>query len=50
MARRSIFATGDEVQEPQLVILDVAPGAAMETQSGLQANFPRIYGALAAGA
>lgn len=35
------------MQEPQLVILDVAPGAAMETQSGLQANFPRIYGALA---
>jgi hypothetical protein len=29
------------------VILDVAPGAAMESQSGLQANFPRIYGALA---
>jgi hypothetical protein len=35
------------VQAAELVILDVAPGAAMESQSGLQTNFPRIYGALA---
>ena len=32
---------------PELVVLDVKPGAAMESQSGLQMKRPRIYGALA---
>ena len=31
----------------ELVVLDVAAGTAMESQSGLQMNRPRIYGALA---
>lgn len=31
---------------PELVVLDVKPGAAMESQSGLQMKRPRIYGAL----
>lgn len=31
----------------ELVIIDVRPGAAMESQSGLQMMRPRIYGALA---
>lgn len=34
----------------QLVSLEVRPGAAFETQSGLQANRPRIYGVLAGAA
>ena len=32
---------------PELVVLDVKPGAAMESQSGLQMKWPRIYGAFA---
>ena len=32
---------------PELVSIDVRPGAAMESQSGLQALRPRIWGALA---
>ena len=32
---------------PELVVLDVSPGAAMESQSGLQMKWPRIYGAFA---
>ena len=35
------------VSTPELVVLDVTPGAAMESQSGLQMKWPRIYGALA---
>ena len=31
--------------EPQLAVIDVRPGAAMESQSGLQLLRPRIYGA-----
>ena len=31
----------------ELIALDVAPGVAMESQSGLQMNRPRVYGALA---
>lgn len=32
---------------PETVVIDVAPGAAQESQSGLQAMRPRIWGALA---
>ena len=32
--------------EPELVAIDVQPGVAMESQSGLQALRPRIFGAL----
>ena len=32
---------------PELVVLDVKPGGAMESQSGLMMKWPRIYGALA---
>ena len=35
------------VTTPELVVLDVTPGAAMESQSGLQMKWPRIYGAFA---
>ncbi len=35
------------VTTPELVVLDVKPGAAMESQSGLQMKWPRIYGAFA---
>jgi hypothetical protein len=35
------------MRDYELVVLDIAPGAAMETQSGLQMMRPRIYGALA---
>ena len=34
--------TGDRL----FVALDVKPGAALESQSGLQANWPRVYGVL----
>ncbi len=33
--------------DPSLVVLSVKPGAAFESQSGLQAGNPKIYGALA---
>ena len=33
--------------ELQLAVIDVKPGAAMESQSGLQLLRPRIYGAWA---
>lgn len=36
-----------EMAGPELVVLDVKPGGAMESQSGLQMKRPRIYGALA---
>ncbi|MGE4337591.1 MAG: alpha/beta hydrolase [Pigmentiphaga sp.] len=32
--------------DSELIILQVRPGDAMESQSGLQTNWPRIYGAL----
>ena len=31
--------------EPKLAVIDVKPGAALESQSGLQMMRPRIYGA-----
>ena len=34
--------------ELQLAVIDVKPGAAMESQSGLQLLRPRIYGAFCA--
>ena len=34
------------MSEPSYVALDIKPGAAFESQSGLQAGRPRIYGAL----
>lgn len=34
------------MSEPQLVAIDVQPGVTMESQSGLQALRPRIFGAL----
>ena len=33
------------MQQPELAVIDVKPGAAMESQSGLQLLRPRIYGA-----
>lgn len=33
------------MQHPELAVIDVKPGAAMESQSGLQLLRPRIYGA-----
>jgi pimeloyl-ACP methyl ester carboxylesterase len=33
------------MNEPQLAVIDVKPGAALESQSGLQMLRPRIYGA-----
>lgn len=33
------------LSEPRLAVIDVRPGAAMESQSGLQMMRPRIYGA-----
>jgi pimeloyl-ACP methyl ester carboxylesterase len=33
------------MQDPQLAVIDVRPGAALESQSGLQMLRPRIYGA-----
>ena len=32
--------------ERELVVLDVKPGGAMESQSGLMMKWPRIYGGL----
>jgi hypothetical protein len=37
----------NDANDLELVILDVKPGGALESQSGLQNNRPRIYGALA---
>jgi pimeloyl-ACP methyl ester carboxylesterase len=34
------------MSEPELVVIDVQPGVTMESQSGLQALRPRIFGAL----